>query len=1265
MKTLKTSPGQFFRGRAASFCRTAFSALLFSLWAGWLFPSSSAAAWEDTDQLIIKFRSESGKRASAPKAARLSALSALAGKNLTHKRLMSGNAHVLRLPSRSSIAEVQALASRLSADSDVEYAVPDRRFKPAAVTPDDLLYPSQWHYKAYTEEIGGANLPGAWDITTGAASVVVAVVDTGLLTHPDINLSRVVPGYDMVSDVFSANDGNGRDSDPADPGDWVEFGDCDDTVTEDSSWHGTHVAGTIGAATNNSIGVAGVNWVSKILPVRVLGKCGGSQSDILDGVRWAAGLYVPGVPTNANPAKIINMSLGGAGVCDSNWQSMVDEVVASGASIIVAAGNSTDYAEDYTPAACANVVTVAATNRAGGRASYTNFGSAVTIAAPGGEVSPTYSNGILSTLNTGTQGPGTNTYSYYDGTSMATPHVAGIASLLLSVRPGLTPAQVSSILTTTARAFPTATGFDCSTYLCGAGIVNAAAALQYDIYEPNNDSADAKIITTDVQQTHSIVPAGDIDWFKFTLTDISSVTIQTSGTAGDTEMWLYDAYSVQISSNDDAPGGGLWSRITAPNLPDGTYYVKVREYGNNGEIYPYYVNLTAESQPDPPASISGAALGASSITWTWSSVPGATQYKLYPSTGGAGIPTTNTFLTQSQLSTNTVYGARVSALNSGGESGQSTLAATYTLAAPPTGYSFVSAQNTSITVQWGANENPAGTQYRLDYWTKNGSTTSVLGTPTSATVSGLTVSTTYYLRVNARNGENILTASSNTLTAQTLPAPPGNFSGAAQGVSSITWTWNSVPGASQYKFHPSTGGAAITLANPALIQTGLSANTTYSARVSAVNSSGEGALAAATTVYTLAAVPASPALASVWVSSASATWASNQNPDGTFFTLELSLNDFSSVAASSRTAISTAAFSSLLPNTSYYFRVKAENGQGSPTGYTPAISTVTFAAVPSGFGLTQLSSTSLTAVWQRNSNPADTWFELSLSSTDFSTTISTPLPFSPASAVTEVNIESLAAETTYYARVRAVNRLGFVTAFSTASYFIAPSLVLAVDPALQVNLAFGNAALTIPPQAFSQAQTVTMQAPGSFPAPTSLAASLTAVNSGVEITTDKNLLPLKRLTLTLTYSQTQAAGLNETQFVIARYEPSRSVWIPYASTPDPAGNSVTASIDHLSLFQVMMAAPAGTLSGAVIKIFPNPVHTSQGQVMKFTGLPAGAAVKIYTFSGELVRGLTADASGITQWDGRNASGQPAASEVYLAFIKAGGDTKTLKVMVER
>jgi serine protease len=262
-----------------------------------------------TDQIIIKYKVSAGiTRTEAAQPRRLAALSRAAGMNLTYFREMSGDAHVLKLPARMPEAEVSAMARKLMALPEVEYAEPDRILQPG-FWPNDPQFTNQWGYSPPF----GINAPAAWDITTGSSGLVVAVIDTGILgTHPDI-AGRTVPGYDFISDVWKANDGDGRDPDPSDPGDWVAAFECGlaQPLPEDSSWHGTHVAGTIGAASNNSVGVSGVNWNSLILPVRVLGKCGGVESDIADAIWWAAGASVPGVPANANPARVLNLSLGG------------------------------------------------------------------------------------------------------------------------------------------------------------------------------------------------------------------------------------------------------------------------------------------------------------------------------------------------------------------------------------------------------------------------------------------------------------------------------------------------------------------------------------------------------------------------------------------------------------------------------------------------------------------------------------------------------------------------------------------------------------------------------------------------------------------------------------------------------------------------------------------------------------------------------------------------------------------------------------------
>jgi len=412
---------------------------------------------DSTDRLIVKLRDPVMRDSHR----RVAEVAGRAGEQLQHLRFMSGGAHVVKMSRRMSRTEAAAVARRLASDPAVAYVEPDLQVRPLRV-PNDASYPRQWDF---FEAAGGINLPGAWDITIGSSAVTAAVLDTGIVNHADL-AGRLVAGYDFIGDIAKSNDGNGRDADASDPGDYG----CNGST---SSWHGTHVAGTIGAASNNGVGVAGVNWVSKIQSIRVMGKCGGYTSDIIDGMRWAAGIAVAGTPVNATPARVLNLSLGGTGPCGTSFQNAVNDVVSRGTVVVVAAGNSAVDASNSSPANCTGVIAVAATVRNGGKASYSNFGSKVAIAAPGG------GNGsaILSTMNTGSTVPVADSYANYQGTSMAAPHVAGVVSLMLSANPALTPAQVLAKLQSSARAFPVGTGSDCTLALCGAGIVDAAAAL--------------------------------------------------------------------------------------------------------------------------------------------------------------------------------------------------------------------------------------------------------------------------------------------------------------------------------------------------------------------------------------------------------------------------------------------------------------------------------------------------------------------------------------------------------------------------------------------------------------------------------------------------------------------------------------------------------------------------------------------------------------------------------------------------------------------
>ena len=357
-------------------------------------------------------------------------------------------------------AESELLMRRLAADPNVEYVEVDQLMR-HTLTPNDPRLSEQWGFGTSASSI---NVRPAWDKSTGTG-VVVAVIDTGITSHPDLN-ANILPGYDFISDAAMARDGGGRDNNPNDEGDWYAANECGAGYpASNSSWHGTHVAGTIAAVTNNAVGVAGTAYNAKIVPVRVLGKCGGYTSDIADAIVWASGGTVSGVPANANPAEVINMSLGGGGSCSTTYQNAINGAVSRGTTVVVAAGNSNTNVSSAVPANCPNVIAVAATTSAGARASFSNYGAGIDISAPGAS--------ILSTLNTGTTVPGSASYASYNGTSMAAPHVAGVVALMqAAATTALTPAQVESILKSTARPLPGA----CSGG-CGAGIANADAAV--------------------------------------------------------------------------------------------------------------------------------------------------------------------------------------------------------------------------------------------------------------------------------------------------------------------------------------------------------------------------------------------------------------------------------------------------------------------------------------------------------------------------------------------------------------------------------------------------------------------------------------------------------------------------------------------------------------------------------------------------------------------------------------------------------------------
>lgn len=381
----------------------------------------------------------------------------------------------LRFEAAVAGAVVERSIERLHTQPEVVYIEADRRVRPQLVPNDAAYHMQQWNlWDTY-----GIRAPAAWDQERGAAGLVIALLDTGILRHADLDGSRVLSGRDFVTDTRYSNDGDGWDADPSDPGDAVTAGTCPDgspSKDQPSSWHGLHLAGVMLAATDNGVGIAGINHASRLLPVRVLGKCGGLFSDIIPALLWAAGLPVDKLEINPTPARVINLSFGAPGTCTPAVQDAIDRVVAAGAVVVVAAGNNDGIdVANVVPAGCNNVITVAATDRGGAVPSYSNVGSRVLLSAPGGS-GPV---GIYSLSNVGTAAPlpspGGDRYNSLIGTSMATAQVSAAVSLMLSARPTLSPADTRALLQQSAQPYPAA---GCLSGLCGAGILDAAEAVR-------------------------------------------------------------------------------------------------------------------------------------------------------------------------------------------------------------------------------------------------------------------------------------------------------------------------------------------------------------------------------------------------------------------------------------------------------------------------------------------------------------------------------------------------------------------------------------------------------------------------------------------------------------------------------------------------------------------------------------------------------------------------------------------------------------------
>ncbi|MCC7327548.1 MAG: S8 family peptidase [Burkholderiales bacterium] len=522
----------------------------------------AAAAY--APKLIVKFK----PGAAGTPAERVARLAADTGITLVQRRMMAIGAQVLTSPEVKSQQDAEAIAGRLAAHPDVAYAERSHRVRAQRV-PDDPLFANQLYLAAGAATI---DAPGAWDETVGSASIVVAVLDTGSTAHADL-AGRLLAGYDFVSSAALSNDGGSadaagsyRDADASDPGDWVSAADIaanmifsdNDCTVRDSSWHGMSVMGVIAAATDNGRYLAGVDWRARILPLRVLGKCYGDDPDVADAIAWAAGLPVPGVPINATPAQVINLSLGDPGPCPQFMQDAIAAALANGITrAIVAAGGNANSSEAFFPAVCDGVIAVAASTLAGSRAGYSNFGARIDIAAPGGNGSGASANNILSLTDVGATGPVADGVRARSGTSFAAPLVSGVLSLMLSVAPGLSAADLRQLLVASAKPFPM--GSTCTTAICGAGLLDAPGAVIRA-----KAAAGAAVSVTLVEFYHEMLDHYFITWV--------TSEIDALDTATTSKGWARTGRTWKALRNGVAGTTGLCRIYIPPDQGDGHYY---------------------------------------------------------------------------------------------------------------------------------------------------------------------------------------------------------------------------------------------------------------------------------------------------------------------------------------------------------------------------------------------------------------------------------------------------------------------------------------------------------------------------------------------------------------------------------------------------------------------------------------------------------------------------------------------------------------------
>ena len=614
------------------------------------------AADTAVERLIIKLREAAGATAViaaavTPEEAQIEAgrqrVALLAGRHglmLKSTRAITARMHVMHLEFPLSAESLATTLETLRADPEVEYAEVDQRRYAHATPNDSLFLTQQWYLQNSSTTPSAIDAMTAWDTTTGSATLVIADLDTGVrYDHPDLLAAsaggRLLPGYCFISDSFVANGGTCPGADASDPGDWVTQSDitghpneCSGGTPQNSSWHGTRTAGLLGAITNNAMGIAGVTWQTQILPVRVLGKCGGFESDIDKAMLWAAGMSVANTPANTHPAKVINMSFGAASSCTQADIDTINQVAANGVLVVVSAGNEGGPVD--TPANCPGVAAVAGIRHVGTKVGYSSLGPEIALSAPAGNCVNTAPGStclypITTTFNTGTMGPVANDPAYTDqvsnpnlGTSFSAPLVSGIGALMAAMNSTLSSCRLISRLKESALPFPqtsttTATmchvpagandvqGSECICTLdgktCGAGMANASGALKAAVRPVAAVTVPATVTAGQGVMLQggasAAVPGHTIATYQWTSVGAQSLSIQGGTTA--------------------------MATVTAPSCGLGTVRLTVTDDLNRQDTADIVISPTSATTT-APGSVS--ATGACSLT------PATIQVAVCPTT---------------------------------------------------------------------------------------------------------------------------------------------------------------------------------------------------------------------------------------------------------------------------------------------------------------------------------------------------------------------------------------------------------------------------------------------------------------------------------------------------------------------------------------------------------------------------------------------------------------------------------------------------------